>query len=329
MPYTYYPGCSLHATGISYDKSMRAVFSRLDLSLEELDDWNCCGATNYMSVKETVAFSITARNLALAEHNGGGDLVAPCSACYALLNKTRKFLAEVPELKRNVGEALAEADLECHLTVPVRHPLEVLISDVGIERLRAAQTHSIAEFRPACYYGCQILRPQRAMADDPEIPMAMDDLFAALGAEPVDYPPKTRCCGGMLIATAEEVAVRLCDELIGWARERGANCIVTVCPLCQGNLDILGRRPALTDGSPPIPVLYFTQLLGLALGCTPKEVGLEHGLIPVRAKARPLPSQEPQASRLGVLGPAPPPRSPLRSAQTPPDSSSPEHRVEA
>ena len=293
MKYSYYPGCSLHATGISYDKSMRAVFSRLGLGLEELDDWNCCGATNYMSVKETVAFSITARNLALAETDGGGDLVAPCSACYALLNKTRKFLSAVPELARDVGEALAEADLECKLTVAVRHPLEVLIHDVGIERLAAAQTHSISEFRPACYYGCQILRPQRAMADDPEIPMAMDELFAALGAEPVDYPPKTRCCGGMLIATAEEVAVRLCDELIGWARERGANCIVTVCPLCQGNLDILGRRPALTNGSRPIPVLYFTQLLGLALGCTPKQVGLEHGLIPVTARAQPLAVREP------------------------------------
>ena len=169
--------------------------------------------------------------------------MAPCSACFALLNKTRRFLSEVPELKANVDTALAEADLECKLTLRVRHPLEVLLNDVGIERIAAAQTHSIAEFRPACYYGCQILRPQRAMDDDPEIPMAMDNLFAALGAAPVDYPPKTRCCGGMLIATAEDVAVRLCEELIGWARERGANCIVTVCPLCQGNLDILGRRP--------------------------------------------------------------------------------------
>lgn len=140
-----------------------------------------------------------------------------------------------------MGAALAEDDLECNLTVRVRHPLEVLIHDVGIERIAAEQTYSISEFRPACYYGCQIVRPQRAFEEDPEVPMAMDELFAALGAEPVDYPPKVRCCGGMLVVTAEEVADRLCDELIGWARDRGANCIVTVCPLCQGNLDILGR----------------------------------------------------------------------------------------
>jgi heterodisulfide reductase subunit B len=297
MTYTYYPGCSLHATGIGYDKSMRAVFDKLGLELEELGDWNCCGATNYMSVKETVAFAITARNLALAEKTGH-DVVAPCSACFALLNKTRRVLSRVPELRSNVGAALAEDDLECQLKVPVRHPLEVLTRDVGVERLVAAQTHSIAEFRPACYYGCQILRPAPALADDVEVPMAMDELFAALGAEPVDYPPKTRCCGGMLMITAEDVAHRLCDELIGWARERGANCIVTVCPLCQGNLDILGRRPKLGNGArrdpgaPParrIPVLYFTQLLGLALGCTPQEVGLEHCLIPVTAEAHPLP----------------------------------------
>ncbi|MCP3960689.1 MAG: disulfide reductase [bacterium] len=289
MPYTYYPGCSLHATGVSYDKSMRAVFGKLGLGLEELDDWNCCGATSYMSVKETVAFAITARNLALAEKNGGGDLVAPCSACYALLNKTRKFLGEAPALRADVAEALAEDDLECRLSVPVRHPLEVLMNDVGTERLAAAQTRSIADFRPACYYGCQILRPQRAMDDDPEVPMAMEDLFAALGAEPVDYPPRTRCCGGMLMATAEEVAVKLCEELIGWAQERDANCIVTVCPLCQGNLDILGRRAELVGGGRPIPVLYFTQLLGLALGCTRRELGIQHGLIPLTVEARPLP----------------------------------------
>ena len=289
MSYTYYPGCSLHATGIAYEKSIRAVFSKLGLALEELEDWNCCGATSYMSVKETVAFAISARNLALAEKTGH-DVVAPCSACYAVLNKTRKFLSEQPQLRANVSEALAEGGLECGLKVPVRHPLEVLVHDVGIERLAAAQRCSLDEFRPACYYGCQIVRPQRALDEDPEVPMVMDELFTALGAHPVDYPPKVRCCGGMLMITAEDVALRLAKELIGWAQDREANCIVTVCPLCQGNLDILGRRAQVVDGSRPIPVLYFTQLLGLALGCTPEEVGLEHGLIPIHAKARTLAS---------------------------------------
>jgi heterodisulfide reductase subunit B len=280
MKYTYYPGCSLHATGVAYDRSLRAVFEKLDVELLELDDWNCCGATAYMSVKETVAFAISARNLALARP-AGHDVMAPCSACFAVLNKTRHFLTELPELRRNVASALAEDDLECDLDLPVRHPLEVLINDVGIDRLREAQTHSLADFRPACYYGCQVVRPERAVDEDHEVPMAMERLFAALGAEPVDYPPKVRCCGGMLIATADTVAERLVDELLDWAHEREANCILTVCPLCQGNLELLGRRARVGGNGRPLPVLYFTQLLGLALGCTPREVGLRHNLVPI------------------------------------------------
>jgi len=253
----------------------------------ELEDWNCCGATSYTSVKKTVAYAISARNLALAE-KAGDDVVAPCSACYYVLNRTRQSIEEQPELRRHVTESLAEAELKIELPPPVRHPLEVLLTDIGIDRILAAQTHSIIGFRPACYYGCQIVRPYPAVDEDPELPMAMEKLFSALGAEPVDYPPKVRCCGGMMVATFPEVAQQLSDELTGWAREREANCIVTVCPLCQANLDLMnvdGRR-----GSPdPLPVIYFTQLIGLALGCSPKEVGLQHGLAAMAVEASPLP----------------------------------------
>jgi heterodisulfide reductase subunit B len=282
MKYTYYPGCSLHAGGIGYDKSMQAVFAKLDAELVELDDWNCCGATTYTSVRKTVAYSISARNLALAE-GAGDDIVAPCSACYYALNKTRSRMAEVPVLRDEVGAALAEAGLATDLSVEVRHPLEVLLNDVGIKRLVELQTHSLGGFRPACYYGCQIVRPHGAVDEDPELPMSMERLFTALGAEPVDYPPKVRCCGGMLVATFGEIAEQLCTELVGWAVEREANCIVAVCPLCQINLDMLSLNGSL-DG-PPMPVLYFTQLIGLALGCSPRELGLEHSLVPVEIPA--------------------------------------------
>ena len=288
MRYTYYPGCSLHATGVAYDKSIRAVFDRLGAELVELDDWNCCGATAYMSVRKTVAYAISARNLALAA-KVGDDVVAPCSACYYVLNRTREALGEQPELRANVGAALAEAGLELGLDTPVRHPLEVLLSDIGIDRIVAAQTHSIAGFRPACYYGCQMVRPYPALDEDPELPMAMERLFTALGATPVDYPPKVRCCGGMLVATFPEVARQLSEELLGWARERGANCIVTVCPLCQSNLDLLNVGHQKNGSPAQIPVLYFTQLIGLALGCSPKEVGVQHGLAPVTIEVPPLP----------------------------------------
>jgi len=178
--------------------------------------------------------------------------------------------------------------LECSFDLPVRHPLEVLLNDIGIERIAAASTHSLEAFRPACYYGCQIVRPERGIEGDPEVPEAMETLLSALGAEPVDFPPRVRCCGGMLVATAEDVAMRLTEEIVGWARQRDANCIVAVCPLCQANLDILGRRRELLDGAEALPVLYFTQLLGLALGCSRRELGIHHGLIPLDVSARKL-----------------------------------------
>lgn len=279
MQYTYYPGCSLHATGISYDKSLRAVFSKIGAGLAELEDWNCCGATAYMSVKETVAFTISARNLALAE-KAGHDIVAPCSACFAVLNKTRKYLRELPQLRENVAAALAEDNLRCEYRLPVRHPLEVIMTDIGVDRLQELQEYSLVDFKPACYYGCQIVRPERALLEDQEVPMSMEVLFEALGAQPVPYPPKVRCCGGMLVATYEEVAMRLCHELLEWAEISEANCIITTCPMCQSNLDILTRRiHARTGKAFDLPILYFTQLLGLALGCTPEEIGLRHHLI--------------------------------------------------
>jgi heterodisulfide reductase subunit B len=287
MQYTYYPGCSLHATGVGYDKSMRIVFDRLGVDLNELDDWNCCGATAYMSVKQTVANAVSARNLALAAQ-AGDDLVAPCAACYYALRSTQERLDEIPELRADVTAALNEAGLD-YDTVPVRHPLEVLLNDIGIDRIVAAQTHSVADFRPACYYGCQIVRPYPAIGGDPEIPMALEELMIALGATPVDYPPKVRCCGGMLIATFEDAAYELGDELLGWAYERKANCIVTVCPLCQSNLDLAAlHAKKASNGKRPMPTLFFTQLIGLALGATPHELGVHQTLVPVEMEAKPL-----------------------------------------
>lgn len=288
MRYTYYPGCSLHATGVAYDKSMRAIFAKLGAELNELADWNCCGATAYMSVQKTVAFAVSARNLALAE-KAGDDIVAPCSACYYALKHTREGMVNDPELRAQVDEALAAGGLETGLSVSVRHPLEVLLSDIGIDTLVAAQTRSLEEFQPACYYGCQIVRPLGAVEEeDPELPMSMERLFTALGARPVDYPPKVRCCGGMLVATFPDVARKLSTDLIDWAIARDANCIVTVCPLCQSNLDLINVAGGGNGKLRQIPVLYFTQLIGLAIGCTPAEVGMQHGLVPMSTKTPPL-----------------------------------------
>jgi len=288
MEYTYYPGCSLESTAVGYDKSVRAVFRALGLTLEELEDWNCCGATIYMSVKETISLAISARNLAMAERTGR-DIVVPCSACFTVLKKTKRFLAEKPELREKVEEALSVGNLKYRGTVEVRHPIEVLINDVGLESLSAKCANRLDGLRIAPYYGCQIVRPERAFDDDGDDPVYMDRMFEALGAETVEYPPKVRCCGGMLMTTFGEVAEKLTFELLRCAIDNGADCIVTVCPLCQANLELYQDRLSERFGTDArITVVFFTQLLGLALGCSMEELGFEHFLTPVNGKLRAL-----------------------------------------
>ncbi|NUP89634.1 MAG: CoB--CoM heterodisulfide reductase iron-sulfur subunit B family protein [Candidatus Sumerlaeia bacterium] len=280
--YAYFPGCSLESTGIAYDKSLRAVFRALGLGLHEIDDWNCCGATAYMSVKETVSFAISARNLALAERQGPRDIVAPCSACFLVLAKTRRFLQERPALREKVDEALAAAELSCECRARIRHPLEVLVNDVGIAQLRAAAKRSLRGHRFACYYGCQMVRPERYFEPDREFPMAMDDLFRALGAATVDYPLKVRCCGGMQMVTNEPVGLDLTQGLLDCAVSLGATAIVTTCPMCQFNLELYQDKITARAGRDlHLPVLFFTQPLGLALGCDPAALGFEHQVVPV------------------------------------------------
>ena len=282
MRYTYFPGCSLESTAKGYDLSLRAVFRLLGLDLRELDDWNCCGATAYMSVAETMALAVSARNLALAEREGAGvDLVAPCSACYLVLHKTHRYLAEQPELRRRVGEALAEGDLAYRGTLRIRHPLDVLVNDVGLEAIAAKAVRNLEGARVAPYYGCQIVRPERGF-DDREVPMWLDHLFRRLGADVVDFPMKVRCCGGMLMTTAEDVGLRLSGDILACAQDSGANVLVTTCPMCQMNLEAYqGEIGRALRRRVEVPIVFFTQLLGLALGASAEELGIPLNLVPL------------------------------------------------
>lgn len=294
MEYLYYPGCSLEYGGKPYDESLRAVFRALGVRLTELQDWNCCGATIYMSVDETISLAISARNLALAEQNGKHDMIAPCSACYTVLLKTQRVLSESPELKATVDQILGEAGLKCSLGVAIRHPLDVLVNDIGIEtiaamaKLRAWKESPAPILQEVCfapYYGCQIVRPERGF-DDRELPTTMDRLFERLGAKTAYFPLKTRCCGGMLMTTFPEVSLELVKNLLECATDNHADCIVTTCPLCQMNLEAYQKRINKRFGTSfQIPALFFTQLLGLGLGCSEQELGLHRNLIPFALRA--------------------------------------------
>lgn len=279
MTYAYYPGCSLEAGSAAYDVSVRAVMARLGLKLDELDDWNCCGATEYFSQHELVALSVIARNLALVD-DAHSQLVAPCAACFLNLKKTDKLMAEDPAVNSRVNEALAAGGLRYTAgRVRVRHLVDVLYTDVGQAKWKEQVVRPLAGLRVAPYYGCQVVRPY-ADLDNPEYPMKMDELLGWIGAEVVDYPVKAHCCGGHMTQISEDQAFELIRRLLQSAEDYHADVIACICPMCQLNLDLYqGRVNSYFNEDFRLPVLFLTQLLGLALGLEPKDLGIGKEII--------------------------------------------------
>jgi len=279
MRYAYYPGCSLEATGRPYEESVAAVSKALGIELVELEDWNCCGATAYMSINEALSFSLSARNLCQAQKIGD-TLVTACSACYTNLRKTEAYLAEFPEMKIKVNAALAEAGLNYEGGIVTKHFLQTVVEDVGLDRVQSLVKHPLSGLRVAPYYGCQIARPY-GIEDDADNPTMMDKLLVKLGAIPTYYPMKTVCCGGSLMGIRKDVALRLCRNILLCARQYDAQCIAVTCPLCQMNLDAFQsaiNRSYGTDFN--IPIVYFTQLMGVAFGLDSKGLGLNDCIVP-------------------------------------------------
>ena len=278
MKYLYYPGCSLKGTGRAYEESLLAVFDTLNIALEELEDWNCCGATAYMSISELKAFALSARNFALAERQNGAyqktQLLVPCAACYLGLNKAQHYLNEYPELMSTVKEALGEAGLTLSGPVNIRHPLDVIYNDIGIKTMKENVVRPLEGLKVACYYGCQIVRPY-ADFDDQSQPYTMDKIIQSLGAETIEWPLKTRCCGGSLTGTIKDVGLRLSYIIINEAKRRGCDMIATGCPLCQFNLECYQKEMRKLYGNErDIPIVFFTQIIGMALGINPRKLGL-------------------------------------------------------
>jgi len=273
MKFSYFPGCSLKGLGRAYEESLLPVLKHLGVDLEELPDWNCCGATAYMAEDEVKACVLAARNLALCEGNGNHPLLAPCAACYLVLNKTKHYFHDYPAMRNTIQRALGVAGLRYEGDTPVRHPLDVLINDVGLEAIKQKVRRPLHGLKIAPYYGCQLVRPY-ATFDDQYNPTTMDRLLEALGANIVRYPLKTKCCGGSLTGTVPEAGIRMVYILLNEARKRGAHCLATVCPLCQFNLDAYHDQVAARYGPVPIPTVYFTQLMGLAFGLPENDLGL-------------------------------------------------------
>jgi heterodisulfide reductase subunit B len=277
--YILYPGCSMERSARPYLDSTLAIRKDLDVEFEEVQDWNCCGATEYWSVSNIPAYALVGRNLALASQqaNGSNTLVAGCSACYLNLSKTDNYMGKDKALNVSVNEALAAGGLSYEPgSVQVRHLLDIVLNDVGLEAVASKVVKPLSGLRVAPYYGCMIVRPDlQERYDDPEYPQGMDELLKVLGAEVVDYPLKTHCCGGHMTQISEPTAYEIIRRLLYAADQYKADMIVTLCPMCQMNLDAFqGDVNRHFNTKFHLPVLYFTQLIGLAFGHSAKELGI-------------------------------------------------------
>ena len=257
MKVSYYPGCSLHGTAKEYDQSVRSVSHALGIELEEIEDWSCCGATSAHSTNFKLSIALPARNLIAAEKKAQ-DVMIPCAACFNRFKTAEHHLGQDPELKAEVEEIVGG---RYQGSVAIRNPIDIIVRDIGLEALAAKVVKRLAGLKPVSYYGCLLLRPPDVCRfDDAENPVLLDRILAVLGAEVRPWSFKTDCCGGSLTISKTEIVVRMVDKLMEMAREAGANCLVTACPVCMANLDMR------SSGDAGLPVFYFTELAALAMG---------------------------------------------------------------
>ena len=285
MRYSFYPGCSMEGPAKPYLKSIEAVGEALGMEIEEIQDWNCCGATIASGVVgDYTQQVIAARNLALAEAKGN-DILVGCSSCYMSLAVTNKRFQKDKHFAQMANEALAAGGLKYNGTIRVRQFLEALINDIGLEKIKARVKKPLAGLKVAGYVGCQTVRALPWEFDDPENPVFLDKLIEALGATAVPFPMKARCCGSSQAVTAPEVVLSYGKNILNSASDGGAQLIVTPCPMCQLNLEAYqGQVNKTYQTNFNLPVLFFTQLMSIAFDLGSPAAGLNFMIVPA-AKA--------------------------------------------
>ena len=277
LEYSYYPGCSLHASAKEYDESTQGLFKALKIGLKEVPDWLCCGATPAHNVDELLSLSLCAKNLELAD-NVEGDLAVACAACFSRLKTAQHKLSDNQEKRRQVEYAL---DAPLAIDKPVKHLLEILAKDFGLERLAEAVKKPLGGLKIACYYGCLLTRPADVpQLDCAEAPTIMERVIGSTGAETVSWSHRLECCGANFTLSRPGVVLQLSNEILASAKRAGADCIMVACPLCHGNLDI--RQAEIEEASGEkynMPVFYMTQLLALAAGVSSSRLGFDSMMV--------------------------------------------------
>ncbi|UCC16142.1 MAG: CoB--CoM heterodisulfide reductase iron-sulfur subunit B family protein [Dehalococcoidales bacterium] len=260
MKYAYYPGCTATSTSIEYEESVRELAGYLDIEFTEIPDWTCCGASSGHVINRELSLALPSRNLALAEMMSL-DVVAPCPGCLLRFKTAEYELGRDSALKSKIEEDIG---LSLNLSQKSHHVLEILYQDIGIDTIREKVVRPLDGLKVAPYYGCVLVRPPEVTSfDNPENPVAMDEIMEALGADIVDWSYKVDCCGGSLSIVVPEIVQKLSGKIIQGAREAGADMIVTACGICQLNLDM--RQPKEPD-TEPVPALYFSELMAHAFG---------------------------------------------------------------
>lgn len=276
--YGFFPGCA-YKSAAGYRESVDAVNARLGIQFAELKDWSCCGATAAFSLDEVDGLALCGRIFALAQQQGIDPIVTVCNACYTTLRKAAKRLEKDSEKQAAVARLLVNQDLRLDYPLPaVRHYLDVLAVDAAdalqAQVASAADTSGVV----AVYYGCQYSRPWIS-GPEAQRPTNLETLLQRLGIATVDHSARTLCCGASHAVPYADACIAIIRRIVDDIREKGGQIITTICPMCQFNLD--AGQAALP--SPSLPVTYFTQVIGLALGIDPRQLGLNKLLIPLAA----------------------------------------------
>jgi heterodisulfide reductase subunit B len=276
--YAYYSGCSLEGTALAYDGSFKLVMEKLGVRLTEPSDWSCCGSTPAHAFDHLLAAALAARNLTIVEKMGADTLATPCPSCLSAFKKAHTRMAKNRAFRDEVNSLL---DTPYNCTVTAKSALQIMYEDIGLEEVAKPVTMALPDLKIAPYYGCILNRPPSvANFDDPENPVSMDRILSAIGIDVVDFAFKLECCGAAFGVPKREMANKLSAKVLSMALDAGANCIAVACPLCQQNLDLRqGQVNAMMGTSFNIPVLYFTQIMGLAYGYSPKQLGVDKCIV--------------------------------------------------
>lgn len=272
MEIPYYPGCSLETTAKEYQISAKAVCKELGIELVELEDWNCCGALEVSSLNPTLAAALPARNLKLASEHSD-KLAVTCNACMNNLVKVQHKITSNKPLREKINKILNYEFRE----IQIKHILDIFMTDVGLQKIEETVKKPLNGLKTVAYYGCLMVRPSKIMhSDDPDDPKNIDEIVSVLGGEPLEFTGKTKCCGGGLLMTYRPTAIKLTEEILAEANQRGAQCVLVTCPLCHMTLESLNSKIKNGKG---IPILYFTQLMGLSFGIPTNKLGLNKNLL--------------------------------------------------